>query len=288
MIISSEPRYLHRITITIIVRRQPQLSNQDNQQMQEKKSNQNQTIKDKTMQLYLQLPQVKVERIKRIDIRDKIIELNYSFFGYVASHTFINNPSVTYEDKFQSALMHFCECWWWYQWDGDETHKAYRKDLSFSSFYRQRVGEMIERELNEVKYSIRRSLCMEVGNQLGKHWGKVSYDDLSQVTLPPEKMNSLKAIFGTLYWADLETHELYIESDERFSTFEYPNKTCTTVTDVLIKEMCDNESKLSDNDLVRIASKYNLDFWDLKKSLSDAEYILYKKLTDSISSMNLD
>ena len=271
------------------MRRQLQLSNQDNQQMQEKKSNQNQTIKDKTMQLYLQLPQVKAERIKRIDIRDKIIELNYSFFGYVASHTFINNPSVTYEDKFQSALMHFCECWWWYQWDGDETHKAYRKDLSFSSFYRQRVGEMIERELNEVKYSIRRSLCMEVGNQLGKHWGKVSYDDLSQVTLPPEKMNSLKAIFGTLYWADLGTHELYIESDERFSTFEYPNnKTCMTVTDVLIKEMCDNESKLSDNDLVRIASKYNLDFWDLKKSLPDAEYILYKKLTDSISSMNLD
>ena len=58
-------------------------------------------------------------------------------------------------------------------------------------FFRPRVSEMIERELNEVKYSIRRSLCMEAGAQLGKHWAKVTYDDLSHVKLPVDKMNSL-------------------------------------------------------------------------------------------------
>ena len=262
--------------------------NMNEEEKLEQKLEQNKTIKDKTMALYLQLPQPKKERIARIDIRDKIIELNYSFFGYIASRTFINNPSVTYEDKFQSALMHFCECWWWYQWDGDETHKAYRKDISFSSFFKPRVGEMIERELNEVKYSIRRSLCMEVGEQVGKHWGKVSYDDLSHVDLPPDKMNSLKAIFGTLYWADLETHEIYIESDEHASTFKYPSKKISSITDILIKEMCDNESKLTDKDLIEIADKYRLDFWDLKRSLPEAESQLYKNLVDSIDSMNLD
>lgn len=260
-----------------------------NEDKLEQKLEQNKTIKDKTMTLYFQLPQNKQERIARTDIRDKIIELNYSFFGYIAARTFINNPSVTYEDKFQSALMHFCECWWWYQWDGDETHKAYRKDISFSSFFKPRVGEMIERELNEVKYSIRRSLCMEVGEQVGKHWGKVSYDDLSHVDLPPDKMNSLKAIFGTLYWADLETHELYIESTDHTSTFKYPeSNNSADIVDLLIKEMCDNESKLTDKDLIRMSKQYNLDFWDLKKSLSEAEVKLHKQLIDSITSMNLD
>ena len=36
---------------------------------------------------------------------DEIIELNYTFFGYVATHTYINNSSISYEDKFQSALL---------------------------------------------------------------------------------------------------------------------------------------------------------------------------------------
>lgn len=82
---------------------------------------------------------------------------------------------------------------------------------------------MIERELNEVKYSIRRSLCMEVGQQLGKHWGQVRYEDLSdpRLHLPVDKMNSLKAMFGSLYIADLDEHEAYIPAAVyRISEFE--------------------------------------------------------------------
>ena len=160
-------------------------------------------IKQRTLELYDSLPQDESNRKLRTDVRDEVIDLNYSFFGYIATHTYINNTSVTYEDKLQSALMHFCECWWWYKWKGNDKHKGYRQDLSFTVFFKPRIGEMIERELNEVKYSIRRSLCMEAGAQLGKHWAQVRYDDLSKVSMPPEKLNSLKAIFGTVYWADL-------------------------------------------------------------------------------------
>lgn len=176
-------------------------------------------IKQRTLEIYDSLPQDKEQRKNCIKERDEIIELNYKFFGYVASHTFINNSSIEYEDKFQSCISHFLECWWWYKWKGDETHKGYRQDLSFAVFFKPRLGEMIERELNEVKYSIRRSLCIEAGDQLNKHWAKVTYDDLKNVKLPVDKMNSLKAIFGSLYIADLSDYQLYLDKDISSSLF---------------------------------------------------------------------
>lgn len=242
-------------------------------------------IKEETIRLYQSLPQEKEIRIQRTDVRDRVIELNYSFFGYIASHTFINNTSVTYEDKLQSALLHFCECWWWYLWQGDETHKGYRCDLSFTVFFKLRVGEMIERELNEVKYSIRRSLCMEVGKQLGKHWGQVKYDDLMdpRLNLPADKMNSLKAIFGTLYIADLDTHEPFLSSEEgSFSKFdaELTDK-YDTVEELLIREMIDRERKLTNNDIFEICDIYGLDDRTIRGKLKTAETILYSRLKSS-------
>lgn len=232
-------------------------------------------IKSETLRIYHLLPPDEEGRKKRTDIRDRVVELNYAFFGYVATHTFINNSAISYEDKFQSAISHFLECWWWYQYAA-----RYRCDLSFSVFYKPRIGEMIERELNEVKYSIRRSLCMEAGAQLGKHWGKVTYEDLSKVNLPADKMNSLKAIFGTLYWADLETHELFIPSEEKISSFEYPTEEYTfdDIESFLIREMCDCESKLTDQMLHQYEREYGLDFNRMKRALPGAEAKLYRKL----------
>lgn len=240
---------------------------------------QNEYVKQRTLELYSLLPQDAQGRKARTDIRDELIELNYKFFGYVASHTYINNTSVTYEDKFQSALMHFCECWWWYKWQGDETHKGYRTDLAFSVFFKPRIGEMIERELNEVKYSVRRSLCMEAGAQLGKHWAQVRYEDLSQVNLPPEKLNSLKAIFGTVYWADLETQALFMEAPRpKLSEFEDPTDKYNSIEDLLIHEMILNEGKLTDLMLLDMADMYSLDYQVLKQMLPAAEAKLYEKL----------
>ena len=242
-------------------------------------------IKAETIRLYDSLPQEKESRMAKTDVRDRVIELNYSFFGYVASKTFINNSSVTYEDKLQSALMHFCECWWWYRWLGDDTHKGYRTDLSFTVFFKPRIGEMIERELNEVKYSLRRSFCMEVGKQIGKHWGQVKYEDLSdpRVNLPADKMNSLKAMFGTLYTADLSEHELYIEAPlTRVNEFEDPSDKYDSIEDLLIHEMIVEEEKLTDDKLDLMSDIYGIPFEVLKSKLPIAEKMLYKKLHDSL------
>lgn len=232
-------------------------------------------VKQRTIELYDSIPQDEEGRKSRLDIRDQIIELNYSFFGYVASRTYINNPSIEYEDKFQSALCNFCKCWWWYRWS-----KKYRTDLSFSSFFTLRLGEMIERELNEVKYSMRRSLCMKAAAQLGKHWGQVKYEDLAHVNLPADDMNSLKAIFGAVYWADLADHEMYIEApDTQHSDIsKYLTDKYNSIEELLIHEMVSNESKLSDDDIKELSELYSIDYWQLKAALPKAMEILHDKL----------
>lgn len=244
----------------------------------------NDYVKQRTLEIYRSMPQEKALRMKCFKERDEIIELNYSFFGYVASHTFINNSSVTYEDKLQSALMHFCECFWWYLWEGDDTHKGYRTDLSFTVFFKPRIGEMIERELNEVKYSIRRSLCMEAGEQLGKHWGKVTYDDLKDVKLPPDKMNSLKAIFGSLYIADLDDHELYIPAKMEYdSPLDDPSLEYDSIEELLVHDMIELECKLDTKELKKMSKIYDIPLEVLEAKLPIAEKILYDRIQESLN-----
>ena len=148
----------------------------------------NEYIKKRTQEIYDSMPQDKELRKKCFKERDELVELNYSFFGYIAAHKFVNNSYITYEDKLQAALLHFCEIFWWYKWKGDETHKAYRDDLAFTVFFKPRITEMMERDFDEVKYSLRRQLCMEAANQLGIHWAQLKYEDLAKVKLPEDKM----------------------------------------------------------------------------------------------------
>jgi len=243
-------------------------------------ANNNAYIKQRTLEIYESMPQDKALRMNCLKERDEIIELNYAFFGFIATHTFINNTTVTYEDKLQSALLHFCECFWWYKWKGDETHKAYRDDLAFTVFFKPRIGEMIERELNEVKYSIRRSLCMEVGDMIGKHWGKVTYEDLSdpRVNLSAEKMTSLKAIFGVLYTADLDEHALFISSPNVNNCSGLITDKYNTIQELLIQEMIAEESKLDDKHLKEMSEIYDVDMYILKANLPQAENTLYCRL----------
>ena len=237
-------------------------------------------IKLRTIELYDYLPQTTLEeRYTYTDIRDEIIELNYTFFGYIATHTFINNSSVSYEDKFQSALYHFCTMWHKFRFAA-----KYRTDLSFGVFFKPRVGECIERELNEVKYSLRRTLCMEAGEQLGKHWGQVKYEDLKHVNLPPDKMQSLAAMFGSMYMADLETHALFIESDTKFNDSEkYYSDEYDSPVDMLIHEMVLQEKKLDDKALLDLSIILDLPFDNLKKLLPIAEEKLKRQLEDAIA-----
>lgn len=239
----------------------------------------NEEIKRRTIELYDQLPMESEEARKaRHDIRDKILELNYAFFGYVASHKFVNNQYISYEDKVQGAIYAWLTMWWKYRWT-----PKYRADLSFGVFFKPRITEVMEREFDEVKYSIRRSLCMEVSKQLDKHWSKVTYEDLSNpnVHLSTDKMNSLKASFGSLYSADLETHALYVEA-EKPDLFETPSDEYDSIHDMLIHEMIQSESKLSDKKLTELADLLGLDFYELKKELPAAEADLYNKLHESL------
>lgn len=242
-------------------------------------------IKARTQEIYDSMPQEKNLRMNCLKERDELITLNYTFFGYIASHTFVNNSYATYEDKLQSAISYFCQCFWWYKWNGDETHKGYRSDLAFSVFFKPRIGEMLEREFNEVKYSTRRALCMEVGEQLGKHWGQVKYEDLSdpRVHIDPNKMIALKAIFGSLYVADLDTHSMFMASkDSQLSEFEDMKDTYNSIEDFLIHEMVEAERKLTDTDLLNMAEMYSIDYLKLKVALPKAEKVLHQKLLDSL------
>lgn len=243
----------------------------------------NDEIKRRTLELYKQLPPDEEGRKARTDIRDEVITLNYTFFGYIASHTYVNNPYIDYYDKFQSALTHFCEIWYYYQWEGH-----YRTDLSFSVFFKPRISEMIDRELTVVKYSLRRTLTMKVGDQLGKHWSKVTYDDLSnpEVTLSTEDMNSLKAIFGSLYIADIDDHSTYIDGTYSIDSITNLEKQLISdeydsVQDLLIHEMAEEERQLTDKDLKKMSDMYDIPLSILQQNLRPAMESLYYSLKKS-------
>jgi len=238
--------------------------------------------KQRTIELYDYLPQTTLEeRRQYTDIRDAVIEMNYTFFGYIASHKFLNNSYISYEDKFQSACLHFCEMWEKYRfWGG-----RYRTDVAFGVFFKPRITECMERELDEVKYSLRRTLCMEVGDQIGKHWAKVTYEDLAdpRVKLSPEKMVSLQAMFGSMYVGDLETHAMFIEADEIPMDFSKVfNDNYNNLTDLLIHEMVEKERKLTDKDIQNLADTMCIPIEKLIKLIEPAEKKLYKILRDRV------
>lgn len=240
-------------------------------------------IKQRTSEIYSKLPQNREQRMKCLKERDEIIDLNYAFFGYVASKKFVNNRYISYEDKFQATVLAFCTCWWWYQWDGDESHKGYRKDLAFTVFYKPRLSEMLEREFDEVKYSLRRSLCMEVGNQLGKPWTQVKYADIAQCNLSPEKLIAIKAIFGTMYATDLETHEMFIPGTNYIdSPFEHLSDKYNSIEDLLIHDMVTYEEKLTDDKLAKMSEIYGISFDALKSALPAAEEKLHQQLLERL------
>lgn len=237
--------------------------------------------KQRTIELYDYLPLTTLEERNTFkDIRNAVIDLNYTFFGYVASHKFVNNTFISYEDKFQSALLHFCEMWAKYRFT-----PKYRADLSFSVFFKPRITECMERELDEVKYSLRRTLCMEVGKQLGKKWTEVKYDDLSdpRLNLPIEKITALQAIFGSMYVADLETHALFIAAETpNVESSQLYSDNYNSLTDLLIHEMVERESDLDDNALSEISQLLDIPFERLQKLLPEAKEQLYQKLIDKI------
>lgn len=238
--------------------------------------------KQRTLELYDFLPQTTLEeRRQYIDIRDAIIEMNYTFFGYIASHKFVNNTYISYEDKFQAALLHFCEMWEKYKF----ITNRYRTDVAFGVFFKPRITECMERDFDEVKYSLRRALCIEVGKQLGKHWAKVTYDDLSdpRLDISADKIAALQAIFGTMYVADLEVHSMFIKSEEKPSdSSDLYSDNYDSITDLLIHEMVEREKCLDEKDLLEISDLLSLPIDKLKEFVEPAKEKLHKILLERV------
>lgn len=244
--------------------------------MSENKKRDSNYIKQRTNELYDSLPLDKEKRMKCLSVRDEIIDLNYAFFGYVANTTFIEN--TTHEDKFQTALLSFMGMWWKYKWT-----PKYRADLSFAVFFKPRLSEEIRRFLSPISYTTKRSLCMKVAEQLGKSWTAVTYDDLANVTLPPKDMNALKSILGASYPVELSDVETYLEAPSFKNSIEdYQTTMYDSIEELLIQEMIEQESMLSDRHLHKLADLYTLDFNTLKAAMPKALSILHKRLTDNL------
>lgn len=231
--------------------------------------------KIRTIELYDSLPRDKEERMKCLSVRDEIIDLNYKFFGYVASNTFVDN--TTYEDKLQTALLSFLGMWWKFRYED------YRDDLSFAVFFKPRISEEIRRFLAPVSYTVRRTLCMKAAAQLDKSWTQITYDDLSNVNLPPKDMMALKAVLGAAHPADLAEFEMYLEAPMYNRGIE---KYCTSKFDsleeLLIQEMVETETRVDDKKLRELSEMYSIDYIALKTALPKALDILYKRLTENL------
>lgn len=241
-------------------------------------SKKSEEVKQKTQELYDSLPHDKEKRIACTDIRDKIIELNYTFFGYVAKSTYVDN--TTYEDKFQTALCSFLNMWWKYKWT-----PKYRDDLSFAVFFKPRISEEIRRYLSPVGYSTRRTLCMKTASQLNKPWSSVSYEDLEKVDLPAKDMIALKSILGIPYPADLSEYELFLEAPEHKHTVDYyQTDNYDSIEELLIQEMIETESTISDDKLRELSELYTIDYIELKTALPHAMEVLYKRLKSELNS----
>lgn len=236
--------------------------------------------KQRTLELYSYLPQTTLEeRAKYVDIRDEVIYLNYKFFGYVASHVYLKNTSITYEDKMQSALTAFCGIWHKYMFE-----KKYRTDLAFSVFFKPRLSECVYRDLVTVKHTINRSLKMEAANQLGIHYSKLTYNDLSQVSMEPDKMSALKAVFNADMEEDLDTAAIFMPTRSDTSQYEeelYSDE-YNDVQGLLMHEMMDREKLLTFDDLIEISDITGIDVEVLKSHQTEAENELHSKLLDIV------
>jgi len=239
-------------------------------------------IKARTQELYDMLPLTSAEDRKACtDIRDEVLELNKGFFGYIAKGAYVADSTVTYEDKLQSARTAFCEQWWKYKFT-----PKYRADLSFSVFFQPRLTECVTRELNPIKYSLRRTICMKAAKQLGKHWGQLTKEDIKSVKLPANEMKILEAIFNGRYSKDVDAPEssaITRDTNYKDNAIEnIYNENYDDIEDLIVHEMIENESKLSDGDLLKMSELYGIPFDDLVDARPIGEAKLKKQLEDAL------
>ena len=254
----------------------------------------NETVKNRTIELYDKLPMTSLEDRKACtEIRDEIIELNYSYFVFLAKKLYVDNPSVTFEDKLQTIIYWFCVLWPEWRFPKINKYGQYKdyKNLSFAVFFKPRLFELSRRELNVIKYSLRRSLCSKAANMLNKEkWADVTKEDIAKLNLPQNELDILERIFNNKYTKDIDKPEtgtviksmqLAVDTVEELYTENYDS-----VVDLIVHEMIEQESKLSDSHLLKMANLYTIPYDELLKARPLGEAKLKQKLEDAINLQN--
>lgn len=251
----------------------------------------NETIKNRTIELYDKLPMTSLEDRKACtDIRDEIIELNYPYFVYLAKKLYVDNSTVTFEDKLQTILFYFCLLWPEWRFPKINKYGQYRdyKNLSFAVFFKPRLFELSRRDLNVIKYSLRRSLCSKAANMLNKEkWADVTKEDIDKLDLPQNELEILERIFNNKYTKDIDKPEtgtvmksmqLAVDTVEELYTENYDS-----VVDLIVHEMIEQESKLSDSHLLKMSNLYTIPYDELLKARPLGEAKLKQKLEEAIN-----
>lgn len=125
---------------------------------------------------------------------------------------------------------------------------------------------------------------MKVASQLGKKWTEVEFDDIKYVDLPQKDILALKAILGSTMPDDISNYESLIGEEDSGSIDKYQTVEYNSIDEMLIQEMIEHESKLTDKDLRYLADMLCLDFDMLKRRLPHAMNTLYKRLKANLDS----
>ena len=251
----------------------------------------NEFVKTRTIELYDKLPMTSLEDRKACtEIRDEIIELNYPYFVYLAKKLYVDNSTVTFEDKLQTILSNFCILWPEWRFPKINKYGQYRdyKNLSFAVFFKPRLYELSRRELNVIKYSLRRSLCSKAASMLNKaKWSDVTKEDIDKLDLPKKELDILERIFNNKFTKDIDKPEtssdvksvqLTVDTVEELYTENYDS-----VVDLIVHEMIEQESKLSDSHLLKMSNLYTIPYNDLLKARPIGEAKLKQRLEDAIN-----
>ncbi len=255
----------------------------------------NEYVKNRTIELYDKLPMTSLEDRKACtEIRDEIIELNYSYFVFLAKKLYVDNPSVTFEDKLQTIIYWFCVLWPEWRFPKINKYGQYKdyKNLSFAVFFKPRLFELSRRELNVIKYSLRRSLCSKAATMLHKDkWADVTREDIAKLDLPQNELDILEKIFNSRYTKDIDkpetgtvvkTTQLAVDTVEELYTEKYDS-----VVDLIVHEIIEQESKLSDSHLLKMSNMYTIPYDELLKARPIGEAKLKQKLEDAINLQNV-
>ena len=124
---------------------------------------------------------------------------------------------------------------------------------------------------------------MKAAQQLGKAWNEITYEDLSKVTLPADQMLALKSILGANIPVNMSDAELFLHSNrpvqgiEKYQTDEYD-----TIEELLIQEMIETESQLTERDLKKLSKLYDIPYVELMNAYPKALIVLHKRLCDNL------